>query len=249
MPRMVGVFAAGRIVNPRTARSQLIGGMTMGLSMALHEEGVMDHEFGGYANSDLAGYHIASCADVGAIDVEWLDEHDTRINPVGHQGDRRDRHRRYGGRGGQRGLPRHRGPGPQPADHPGGPAWRAEPAEPVHPTGDQRYPAAMQAAAAFPGGRTDRAQSGCPVPDSRRVHRRCSGYLRVLRRAQAARSRPAGVSSSSRSRMSWRQSRFRNHRPADGAANGRDRRRWRGRGLSRTTTAATEPRHHPSRPA
>ena len=86
VPRMVGVFAAGRIVNPRTARSQLIGGMTMGLSMALHEQGVVDHEFGGDANSDLAGYHIASCADVGAIDVECLDEHDTRINPLGTKG-------------------------------------------------------------------------------------------------------------------------------------------------------------------
>ncbi len=86
VPRMVGVFAAGRIVNPTTARSQLIGGMTMGLSMALHEDGVMDQAFGGYANSDLASYHIASCADVGAIDVEWLDERDTRINPLGTKG-------------------------------------------------------------------------------------------------------------------------------------------------------------------
>lgn len=86
VPRMVGVFAAGRIVNPRTARSQLIGGMTMGLSMALHEEGVMDLAFGGYANNDLAGYHIASCADVGRIDVEWLDERDNRINPLGTKG-------------------------------------------------------------------------------------------------------------------------------------------------------------------
>src|SRR6478735_4798595 len=86
VPRMVGVFAAGRIVNPRTARSQLIGGMTMGLSMALHEEGVMDGEFGDYANHDLAGYHIASCADVGSIEVEFLDERDTRINPLGTKG-------------------------------------------------------------------------------------------------------------------------------------------------------------------
>ena len=86
VPRMVGVFAAGRIVNPRTARSQLIGGMTMGLSMALHEEGVMDGEFGDYGNHDFAGYHIASCADVGSIEVEFLDERDTRINPLGTKG-------------------------------------------------------------------------------------------------------------------------------------------------------------------
>src|SRR5664279_1540796 len=84
--RMVGVFAAGRIVNPRTARSQLIGGMTMGLSMALHEEGVMDGEFGDYANHDLAGYHVASCADVVDIEADWLDERDSRINPLGTKG-------------------------------------------------------------------------------------------------------------------------------------------------------------------
>lgn len=86
VPRMVGVFAAGRIVNPRTARSQLIGGMTMGLSMALHEDGVMDAAFGDFAHHDLAGYHIASCADVGSIDVECLDEQDARINPLGTKG-------------------------------------------------------------------------------------------------------------------------------------------------------------------
>ena len=86
VPRMLGVFAAGRIVSPGTARSQLIGGMTMGLSMALHEEGVMDAAFGDYANNDLAGYHISSCADVGTVDVEWLDERDTRINPLGTKG-------------------------------------------------------------------------------------------------------------------------------------------------------------------
>ncbi|HEY4992853.1 MAG TPA: xanthine dehydrogenase family protein molybdopterin-binding subunit [Nakamurella sp.] len=86
VPRMVGVFAAGRIVNPRTARSQLIGGMTMGLSMALHEEGMVDAAYGGYANHDLAGYHVASCADVVDIEADWLDERDSRINPLGTKG-------------------------------------------------------------------------------------------------------------------------------------------------------------------
>jgi len=86
VPRMVGVFAAGRIVNPRTARSQLIGGMTMGLSMALPEGGVIDEAYGDHANHDLAGYHIASCADVGAIEVECLDERDADINPLGTKG-------------------------------------------------------------------------------------------------------------------------------------------------------------------
>ena len=59
VPRLLGVFAAGRIINPKTARSQLLGGMTMGLSMALHEESVLDPRFGDYVNHDFAEYHIA----------------------------------------------------------------------------------------------------------------------------------------------------------------------------------------------
>ena len=86
VPRMLGVFAIGTVVNPRTARSQLLGGMTMGLSMALHEEGLLDTEFGDYANSDLATYHVATCADVGSIEVEWVEEHDTEVNPMGTKG-------------------------------------------------------------------------------------------------------------------------------------------------------------------
>lgn len=52
VPRLLGVFAAGRIINPRTARSQFIGGMTMGLSMALHERSVLDPRFGHIVNHD-----------------------------------------------------------------------------------------------------------------------------------------------------------------------------------------------------
>ncbi|MDX6298413.1 MAG: xanthine dehydrogenase YagR molybdenum-binding subunit, partial [Nocardioidaceae bacterium] len=66
--------------------SQLIGGMTMGLSMALHEEGVMDAEFGDYANHDFASYHIAAHADIGQIDVSWLDEQDPNLGPNGTKG-------------------------------------------------------------------------------------------------------------------------------------------------------------------
>jgi xanthine dehydrogenase YagR molybdenum-binding subunit len=86
VPRMLGVFAAGTIVNPRTARSQFLGGMTMGLSMALHEEGQLDVEFGDYANHDFATYHIATCADVRRLDVEWIDEADSDVNPMGTKG-------------------------------------------------------------------------------------------------------------------------------------------------------------------
>jgi xanthine dehydrogenase YagR molybdenum-binding subunit len=84
--RLLGVFAAGRIVNPITARSQFIGGMTMGLSMALHEESVLDREFGDYLNHDLAQYHVAACADVLDIEATWIDEVDDRLNPMGAKG-------------------------------------------------------------------------------------------------------------------------------------------------------------------
>lgn len=86
VPRITGVFAAGRILNPRTARSQFVGGMTMGLSMALHEDSVVDARYGHVVNHDFAEYHIASCADVGELDVSWLDEDDSRVNPMGSKG-------------------------------------------------------------------------------------------------------------------------------------------------------------------
>ena len=86
VPRLLGVFAAGCIVNPKTARSQLLGGMTMGLSMALHEESVLDPRFGDYVNHDFAEYHIATNADVGEIDVTWIEEDDPHVNPMGTKG-------------------------------------------------------------------------------------------------------------------------------------------------------------------
>jgi xanthine dehydrogenase YagR molybdenum-binding subunit len=86
VPRLLGVFAAGRIMNAKTARSQFLGGMTMGLSMALHEESVMDPRFGDYVNHDFASYHIAANADVGAIEVFWIDEEDPHLNPMGAKG-------------------------------------------------------------------------------------------------------------------------------------------------------------------
>ena len=86
VPRMLGVFAAGRIMNAKLARSQFLGGMTMGLSMALHEESVLDPRFGDYVNHDFAEYHIATNADVGTIDVAWIDEDDPYVNPMGAKG-------------------------------------------------------------------------------------------------------------------------------------------------------------------
>jgi xanthine dehydrogenase YagR molybdenum-binding subunit len=86
VPRMLGVFAVGRVINPKTARSQLIGGMTMGLGMALHEESVLDIEFGDYLNHDLAGYHVPCCADIEEIDAVWVQEDDPHVNPMGAKG-------------------------------------------------------------------------------------------------------------------------------------------------------------------
>ena len=80
------MFAVGHVVNPRTARSQLIGGMTFGLSMALHEEVLMDPALGAIVTTDLAGYHIAANADVGDIDAAWIDEIDPHVNPMGTKG-------------------------------------------------------------------------------------------------------------------------------------------------------------------
>jgi xanthine dehydrogenase YagR molybdenum-binding subunit len=86
VPRLVGVFAVGKIINAKLGRSQLLGGMTMGLSMALHEETVLDANFGHYATHDLAEYHIATNADVGSIDVAWIEEDDPHVNPMGAKG-------------------------------------------------------------------------------------------------------------------------------------------------------------------
>ncbi|MFI8850512.1 xanthine dehydrogenase family protein molybdopterin-binding subunit [Streptomyces sp. NPDC053499] len=84
--RLLGVFAAGRILNARTARSQFIGGMTMGLGMALTEHSSLDPALGGFVEKDLAGYHVPAHADVPDIDAHWIEEHDPHLNPVGGKG-------------------------------------------------------------------------------------------------------------------------------------------------------------------
>jgi xanthine dehydrogenase YagR molybdenum-binding subunit len=86
VPRLVGVFAAGRIINPKLARSQMIGGMTQGMSTALHEHSVIDPQFGHVVNHDFAGYHVAANADVGAIEVAFVDEEDEHGNPMRSKG-------------------------------------------------------------------------------------------------------------------------------------------------------------------
>ncbi|GHB46570.1 xanthine dehydrogenase [Streptomyces viridiviolaceus] len=84
--RLLGVFAAGRILNARTARSQFIGGMTMGLGMALTEDSTMDPAFGDFTQSDLASYHVPAHADVLSVEAHWVDEDDDHLNPMGSKG-------------------------------------------------------------------------------------------------------------------------------------------------------------------
>jgi xanthine dehydrogenase YagR molybdenum-binding subunit len=84
--RMLGLFAAGRILNAKTARSQMLGGMTWGIGSALIEENQVDQRYGSFINQDLANYHVAVNADIGALDVMFLDEADPHGSPLGSKG-------------------------------------------------------------------------------------------------------------------------------------------------------------------
>ena len=86
VPRAVGAFAAGRIMNPRTARSQLMGGMIWGISAALFEETEIDKRAARYVNDNLADYLIPVNADIQTIDVILVPETDDWINPLGVKG-------------------------------------------------------------------------------------------------------------------------------------------------------------------
>jgi xanthine dehydrogenase YagR molybdenum-binding subunit len=84
--RVVSAVAAGRIVNPKTARSQILGAVVGGIGMALHEETLIDHTLGRIMNHNLAEYHVAANADIHAIDVIFVEEKDEIINPLGVKG-------------------------------------------------------------------------------------------------------------------------------------------------------------------
>lgn len=84
--RVVVGVAAGRILNPKTARSQVLGGVVWGISMALEEESVMDKQYGRFINHDLAEYHVAVNADVHDIEVIFVEEQDEVVNPLGVKG-------------------------------------------------------------------------------------------------------------------------------------------------------------------
>ncbi len=84
--RVVSAVAAGRILNPKTARSQVMGGIVWGIGMALEEESVLDHAFGRFMNHNLADYHVPVNADVSGIEVIFVEEHDEIVNPLGVKG-------------------------------------------------------------------------------------------------------------------------------------------------------------------
>jgi xanthine dehydrogenase YagR molybdenum-binding subunit len=84
--RIVSAVAAGRILNTKTARSQIMGGVVWGIGMALHEETLIDHAFGRIMNANIAEYHVPVNADVHDIDVIFVEEPDELINPMGVKG-------------------------------------------------------------------------------------------------------------------------------------------------------------------
>jgi xanthine dehydrogenase YagR molybdenum-binding subunit len=84
--RVVNAVAAGRILNPKLANSQILGAVVGGIGMALHEETITDQKFGRFMTHNLADYHVPVNADVHAIDVIFVDEEDHEINPLGIKG-------------------------------------------------------------------------------------------------------------------------------------------------------------------
>jgi xanthine dehydrogenase YagR molybdenum-binding subunit len=84
--KWVSVVAGGRILNPKTARSQVIGGATMGIGAALMEQAVRDPHLARYTNPNLADYHVPVHADIPDMTVEFIDEHDPYINALGVKG-------------------------------------------------------------------------------------------------------------------------------------------------------------------
>lgn len=84
--RVVSAVAAGWVINPKTARSQILGGVVWGLGMALQEETQVDHALGRCMNHNLAEYHIPVNADIGDIEVIFVDEPDDIVNELGSKG-------------------------------------------------------------------------------------------------------------------------------------------------------------------
>jgi xanthine dehydrogenase YagR molybdenum-binding subunit len=84
--RVVTAIAGGRVINPRTARSQVRGGIVWGVGSALHEQSVLDHRFGRFMTHNLADYHVPVNADIADVDVIFVEEQDELVNPLGAKG-------------------------------------------------------------------------------------------------------------------------------------------------------------------
>jgi len=84
--RIVSAVAAGRILNAKTAHSQIMGSIVWGIGMALHEETLVDHNFGRVMNADIAEYHVPVNADVQDFKVIFVDEPDDIVHPLGVKG-------------------------------------------------------------------------------------------------------------------------------------------------------------------
>ena len=86
VPRIVATYSVGRLLNLKTALSQLQGGIVWGVSQALLEESVLDQRYGRFVNGNLADYHVPVNADIGQIEVTFVDENDGKFNPLGARG-------------------------------------------------------------------------------------------------------------------------------------------------------------------
>ncbi|SFV16566.1 xanthine dehydrogenase YagR molybdenum-binding subunit [Methylobacterium sp. 174MFSha1.1] len=84
--RVVSAIAAGKILNLKTARSQILGGVVMGIGAALEEESMLDHTLGRIMNHNLGEYHVPVNADIHDIEVIFVDEHDDKVSPLGVKG-------------------------------------------------------------------------------------------------------------------------------------------------------------------
>ena len=84
--RIVSAIAGGRVLNPKTARSQILGGIVFGISMALHEDAYIDHNLGRFMNHNLAEYHVPVNADIHDIEIIFVPEDDDIVNPLGVKG-------------------------------------------------------------------------------------------------------------------------------------------------------------------
>ncbi|CAA9535734.1 MAG: Periplasmic aromatic aldehyde oxidoreductase, molybdenum binding subunit YagR [uncultured Segetibacter sp.] len=84
--RLLAVTGAGKILNPKTARSQIIGGCVWGIGMALHEESVIDPSYGNFVTRSFADYHVPANLDIGTIETIFIDETDTKPNKLGVKG-------------------------------------------------------------------------------------------------------------------------------------------------------------------